>query len=141
MATTTAPTTAPAAARSHRPRRLGLTGIGAGVAAGLANVALVAVARAADVQVGVDGESIPLAGFLQLTVIGAVFGALIATVGAARSARPRRTFLTITGVLTALSIVPDLLVDTDTGSRLVLIATHLVAAAVIVPALARRLPE
>ena len=44
--------------------------------------------------------------------------------------------------LTALSIVPDLVTaGFDPASRAVLILTHLVAAAIVIPVVARRLPE
>jgi hypothetical protein len=38
-----------------------------------------------------------------------------------------------------LSFVPDVIVDATTATKLVLITTHLVAAAIVVPAIARRL--
>jgi len=44
-----------------------------------------------------------------------------------------------TVVLTALSVVPDLTADATTATKLTLISAHLVAAAVIIPALAARL--
>ncbi len=57
----------------------------------------------------------------------------------ARAARPRRTFVVTTVALTAISLIPDALVEASTGSKTVLMLTHLVAAAIIVPAYARRL--
>jgi hypothetical protein len=39
-----------------------------------------------------------------------------------------------------LSLVPDVLADATTGTKMVLMLTHLVAAAIVVPAVARRLP-
>jgi hypothetical protein len=47
----------------------------------------------------------------------------------------------VTVALTALSIVPDVIVDADVATRLVLGLTHLIAAAVVVPMIARRLPR
>jgi hypothetical protein len=41
--------------------------------------------------------------------------------------------------LTALSLVPDVLADADTSTKAVLMVTHLVAAAIVIPAVARRL--
>jgi hypothetical protein len=41
--------------------------------------------------------------------------------------------------LTALSLVPDLIVGATAGSKTVLMLTHLVAAAIAIPVLARRL--
>ena len=42
-------------------------------------------------------------------------------------------------VLTALSLVPDVLVDAAVATQLLLMLTHLVAAAIVIPAVARRL--
>jgi Family of unknown function (DUF6069) len=114
-------------------------GIASGVVAAAATTIAAAVAKAADVAVAVAHEAIPLAGFVQLTFIGAVIGTAIAAVLARRSHRARTMFIRITVTLTALSIVPDLAVSTDTATRLTLIATHLVAAAIVIPALASRL--
>jgi|EndMetStandDraft_8_1072994.scaffolds.fasta_scaffold82260_2 peptidoglycan/LPS O-acetylase OafA/YrhL len=142
---TTSPilTAAPAmpSTTTGRTRRFWRTGAIAGVAASAANMAVVLAARAADVEVSVDHERIPVVGFAQLTLVGAVLGVLLASVIAKRARRPRHLFVTVTAVLTALSIVPDVLVDTDTSSKLVLAATHLLAAVIIVPALAARVPE
>jgi hypothetical protein len=44
-------------------------------------------------------------------------------------------------ILTALSIVPDVLVDASVAAKFVLAATHVIAAAIIVPALAARLAD
>jgi hypothetical protein len=49
-------------------------------------------------------------------------------------------FVRITVALTARSLVPDFTMSFDTASRLVLVITHVVAAAIVVPVLARRLP-
>ena len=42
--------------------------------------------------------------------------------------------------LTALSIVPDLVVPATTATRLALMLTHLAAAAIVIPTVARALP-
>jgi hypothetical protein len=87
----------------------------------------------------VDGEMIPLAGFAQMTFIGAVFGGLIAAFVKRRSIAPRRRFLHTTGALTALSCVPSIALPPDLATKLALVATHLIAAAIMVPVLARQL--
>ena len=53
--------------------------------------------------------------------------------------RPRSTFVRTTVVLTVLSLVPDLIVDAAPATTALLMLTHLVAAAIVVPAVARRL--
>lgn len=56
-----------------------------------------------------------------------------------RSAHPQALFMRITLALNALSLIPDVVTSFDTASRIMLVMTH-IAAAVVVPVLARRLP-
>ena len=49
----------------------------------------------------------------------------------------RRTFLRTTIVLTALSVVPSIALGATVADKLGLVVTHLVAAAIIIPRLAR----
>jgi peptidoglycan/LPS O-acetylase OafA/YrhL len=128
-------------ARSGSSKRLWKTGAVAGVSAAAATTAVAAVAEAADVSLQVSGETIPLLGFAQLTLIGAIIGTLLAVVLARRAARPARTFVVTTVVLTALSIVPDITADATTSTRFVLALTHVVAAAIVIPALASKLSD
>ena len=115
-------------------------GLLAGLVAALATTTVVMVARVADVPVAVQGEQIPLAGFAQLTLVATVIGIVIARVLSTRARHPRHTFVVATVALTAVSLVPDVLVDATTACRLVLGLTHLVAAAIVIPTLAKRLP-
>ena len=64
---------------------------------------------------------------------------LIAAVMARKARRPRSTFVRTAVALTALSFVPDLTFGFDIGSAATLITLHTVAAAIVVPTLARRL--
>jgi hypothetical protein len=48
-------------------------------------------------------------------------------------------FVATTIVLTALSLVPDVVVDAAVATKLLLMVTHLVAGAIVIPAVARRL--
>lgn len=128
---------APGVTSGPRPR-LWTVGLAAGVAAAAATTATATAAHAAGVPLTIQGEAIPALGYAQLTLVGAVLGILLARL-ARRFAHPRPMFVRITVALTALSVVPDVLVDATVASRLVLAATHLVAAVIIVPALARRL--
>jgi peptidoglycan/LPS O-acetylase OafA/YrhL len=129
-------TTAPA-----RSTSLWRSGARAGVLAAVATTGVAAVALAADVPLEVEGARIPLAGFAQLTLVCTAIGVLLA--GALRrwAATPRRTFTAATVALTALSLVPDVAVPASTATRIVLAATHLVAAAIVVPALAGDLQQ
>ena len=120
-------------------RRTGLT---AGLAAAAATVAVAAVATAMGVSLETaPGEAIPVLGFGQLTLVCTAIGVLMARTIGRRAGRPRSTFTTATIVLTALSLVPDLVLSADVATKSTLVLTHLVAAAIVIPALAARLPE
>ena len=122
-----------------RPRLL-VPGLISGGIAAVATSATVLVAHAAGVAVAVGGKQIPVAGFAQLVLVGALIGIALARMFSRRAQRPRSTFVRTTVVLTALSIVPDLLVQASSGSKLVLILTHTTAAAIIIPTLATAPP-
>jgi hypothetical protein len=115
------------------------TGAVAGLGASAATSTAAAVARACDVSLRVSGKAIPVLGFAQLTFVAAIIGTVLAVVLSRRAIRPRHTFVTSTVALTALSIVPDVLADEHTATRFSLALTHVVAAAIVIPALASRL--
>jgi len=129
-------TTTRTTARRHPVRRAALT---SGTVAAVATTALAAAADAAGVPFAIDGEAIPLAGFAQLTALGAVLGGLLAAALNRYGSRPRQTFTRIAVILTALSCIPSVALPPDTASRVVLVAAHLVAAAIIVPAITRQI--
>jgi hypothetical protein len=52
---------------------------------------------------------------------------------------PRTAWIRTTVVLTVLSLVPDVLADAAVRTKMLLMVTHLVAAAIVIPAVARRL--
>jgi hypothetical protein len=110
-----------------------------GALAAAATTAIAAVADAAGVSFETDGEPIPLIGFAQMTLLGALLGLVIARL-CRRAAHPRAMFLRITVALTALSVVPGITMSFDAASRTVLVLAHMAAAAIVVPVLARRLP-
>src|SRR6478735_540886 len=110
-----------------RPK-LWTAGLAAGAIAAVATTATAAVARAAGEDVAVAGEQIPLAGFAQFVLFCALLGIAMARVFARRASRPQRTFVRTTVALTALSIVPDVMIDATTGTKLVLSLTHVLAA-------------
>jgi uncharacterized protein DUF6069 len=118
--------------------------VGAGLAAtavaALATSTIAAGGSAAGISLDVSGAPIPVSGFAVLTVVFSLVGVALAAVLARRARQPRRTFVRTTVVLTALSLVPDLVADATTDTRVLLMVTHLVAAAIVVPIVARRLP-
>ena len=124
--------------------------LGATALAAAATEALTAVVRAAGVQLAVGDPGGSAASVVPVDVgacaisvaMSMVVGTVIAALINRRSSRPARTYRRVTGVLVLLSLVAPLTAAaTSTPTRLTLIATHLVAAAVIVPMVARRLPR
>jgi hypothetical protein len=138
---TTVPTSGPAARSTHSTKALWKTGLAAGLIASAATLAVAASASALDVPIEVGGQAIPLVAFAQLTFVGALIGTVVAVLLSRRAARPRRTFLFTTIALAALSIVPDGLADAHTATKFTLALTHVVAAAIVIPALASRLTD
>ena len=136
--TTSTPTTTTAG--TFRARAIWAAGLVSGALAAVSTTVVAAVARAADVPLTIDGEEIPLLGFAQLTMMCAVIGTVMAVSFAKWARRPHRTFVVTTVALTTLSLVPDVVADATTGSKLVLMLTHLMAAAIVVPTVAKRLP-
>ena len=122
--------------QSSRPstRRLVRSGALAGVIAAGCTTAVAAIASAADVSLEVDAEAIPIAAFAWWTIVGAALG-----VALARLLRERRRFVAVTSVAVGLSLLPALTAPDDTATSAVLVGAHLLAAAIIVPALGDRL--
>ena len=116
-----------------------LTLVGAHLVAAVATTAIGAVAKAADVPLVLGELEVQVPAFAVFTLIGAAIGGLLATQLQRRAGQPRRTFLITTVVLTVLSFVPDLTADATTATKLTLVGAHVVAAAVIIPALAAHL--
>jgi hypothetical protein len=116
-------------------------GLVAGLAAAAATVAVAATASALDVSLEASpGQAIPVIGFGQLTLLFTAVGVLMARILRSRAREPRTTFTRTTIVLTVLSVVPDVMLSTDGATKLTLVLTHLVAAAIVIPALSSRLP-
>jgi hypothetical protein len=130
MSTITA-TTAPTTTRTRIPSwRFGLA---TGVLASAATAAVVIAANAAGIPPEVEGEAIPILGFVQMVLLGTVIGIVLA-----RRLRTA-TFVRATVVLTAASCIPSLALGTGISSKLLLVLTHVVAATVVVPRLASRM--
>ncbi len=111
-----------------------------GAAGAAATTAAAAALRAAGVHLGAHGP-IPLAGFTQLTFAAAVLGGLLAAFLNRHGAGARRRFVQIAPALTALSCLVPLAAGDDLASKIGLVATHLLAAAIIVPVLARQITD
>jgi hypothetical protein len=133
---TTSPTiTEPQAER--RSSTLRRTTIVVGLVAAAATTAVAAALHSAGVSFEVEGEELPLAGIAQMTFVGAVLGGVLLAVLNRRSRTPRRRFLETAVALTALSCVPSITWPDDAATTLSLVAIHGLAAAIVVPVLAR----
>jgi peptidoglycan/LPS O-acetylase OafA/YrhL len=135
MSTTTTTVTEPCAVR--RAGSLRRTTVVAGLVAAAVTTGVAAAVHAAGVSFEVDGEMIPLAGFAQLTFLGTVIGGVILAALNRRARSARRRFLQTAVALTALSCVPSVVWPDDTATKLALVALHVLAAALVVPALVR----
>jgi hypothetical protein len=114
----------------------GLTAVAAATAA---TSVLAAAGEFAGFGAVVGGAPIPVSGFALLTAVFSLAGLVLALVLARRARHPRPAFVRTTLVLTALSLVPDVLADASAATKVLLMLTHLVAAAIVIPAIARRL--
>jgi hypothetical protein len=142
--TSTTVFTAPSAvgdALARPSRRLWKTGLVAGASAFVATFGFAALVRSIDVPLKVGGQTIPAPGFAQLTLVASIIGTFLAVVMSRRAHRPLRTFVATTVGLTLVSIVPDVLADATTATKVALALSHLVAAAIVIPALASRLSD
>jgi hypothetical protein len=135
MTAITAPTTSPTTDRTSHPIRRAT--VASGAVAAVATTAVAAAADAAGVPFAIDGETIPLLGFAQMTALGAVLGGVLA----AALRNRRQAFVTVAVALTILSCVPSVAMPPDAATKIVLVATHVVAAAIIIPVLVRRLGD
>jgi len=135
--------TAPTLTTSHRSVRSTLprTTVGVGLGAAAVATAAAAAVHAAGVPLAVGGEMIPLAGFAQMTFIGALAGGLIAAFLRRRGIAARDRFVRTAVVLTALSCIPSVAMPPDAATKLALVVIHVIAATIIVPVLARQLHD
>lgn len=111
----------------------------AAVGAAATTTAVAAVTHAAGVSLAIEGEKIPLMGFAQLTLMFSLIGIVLAAALRKWAGRPRMAFVRTTVALTVLSLVPDLLVSAAAETRVTLMVTHLAAAAIVIPVVAKRL--
>jgi hypothetical protein len=118
----------------------------AGVIAAVATELYGLVARAAGVPMSAAGfgeataTPVTVGMFAMGTLLCTVLATILAMILARFVARPARAFARVTVVLTALSLaVPLSAADTATATRLALAGAHLLAAAIIIPTVSRRL--
>ena len=126
---------------THRLRRLAGTGLIATPAAMVATTLAAALAQAVgvDFEIPDGGEAIPLPGFAVMTGFFSVVGIVIAAALLRWGARPAERFVQTAVSLTAISLVAPFLSGANTATVVALLVLHLVAAAVMIPSLARSL--
>jgi hypothetical protein len=117
------------------------TGVLATIAAMAATGLVAALFRASgvDFEVGDAGEQVPVSGMVTITGLFSVVGVAIAAVLLRWSDRPAERFVWIAATLTAVSLVPPLLLGSGAATITALLVLHLVAAAVMIPTLVRSL--
>jgi hypothetical protein len=120
-------------------KSLALAGLAATLVAMLATAVVAALARAAgvDFEVPDGGDTIPVSGVAVVTGVFSLVGVVIAMALLRWSDRPAVWFLRTAVTLTAASLVPPVLSGAAVASIVALVALHLVAAAVMIPAVAR----
>ena len=140
MTTTSTNSSVSVTTQEHR-RSLVVPGLAAAVAAALAATLVAAICRGAGVDFATpDGEDpIPLVAFPMFTLTFSIIGLALAAGIRRWSKRPASTFLRTALSLTAISLVPPLLIDVDRTSSLCLVMVHLVVAAIVIPTLTRSL--
>jgi hypothetical protein len=118
----------------------------AGLIAAVATEVYGLVARAAGVPMAAAGlgsakaTPITVGMFAMGTLICTFWGTVLALALARYTARPARIYVRVTIALTALSLaIPLSAADTTLATRLTLAAAHLIAAAIIIPLVTRRL--
>jgi hypothetical protein len=115
------------------------SGVTAAAVASAATMTLAAVGHAAGISLDMAGAPIPVTGFGLLTAVFSLVGVVLAVALSYKARNPRRTFVRTTMVLTALSLVPDAIADAGPATKALLMLTHLVAASIVIPVVARRL--
>lgn len=150
MTATISPSVQSSAAPSTRTtgRTAGLARVlaGSAVVAAAATEALAGIVRASGVNLAIDthaaGGGTPI-GFGACAVMLAMVlvPTVLLVVAICRwASSPDRTWYRVTAALVVVSFVPDLVEPgTSTATRITLMAAHFVAAAIIVPAVGRRL--
>ena len=145
MTATTVPTTR-AARAIDTIRPLWLVGLVAGLLGSAAAIVVALAAKALDVPMLVaesdtaDTMQVPASGYLLFVMASTAVGVVLAYALARWAKHPARTFVIVGVVLTALSMgLPITTHQASTATRLVLGLTHVVAAAIIIPAIAHQL--
>lgn len=131
-----------------RSRPIWLVSASAGAAAAIATELYGLSARAAGVPMSAGNIGAETAGpisvgmFAMGTLICTFWGTLLAMLIARFATRPAHVYTAVTTVLTAVSLAAPLAAgDTAVSTKFMLVAAHLLAAAIVIPAVALRLRD
>src|SRR3954449_12773849 len=144
-ATATLPTTEYISSETRTPSvwRVGIvaTFVGAAVTELFALAARAIDVPMAAADPGVDhAKDIPVGGFFMAVVVWGLVGVVLAAALRRWTRNPARIFVITTVTLTALSLLgPAFAGATETSTKIVLGVAHLLAAALIIPPIARQL--
>jgi len=139
QATATHTTTRTAATTTRRFPVL-KAGSAAGAVAAMATTVIAVAAHSVGVSFADrTGQSIPWFAFAQLTFVGALLGVALAAGVRRRASQPRRTFTRAAWTLAVVSCVAPTLIGLSTAGAAALVVDHLVAAAIVIPAIAKQL--
>ncbi|GAA1477129.1 hypothetical protein GCM10009623_15750 [Nocardioides aestuarii] len=122
-------------------KRLLGRGLLATLVASIATTVGAALAQSLGVDFWLPGapEPIPVAGFGVMTGIWCVVGLVVASLVRRFATRPDRRWVQVAVALTVVSLVPPVMTGAGAATVATLMALHLVAAAVVIPAVARAL--
>jgi len=148
MTTTTTATDRSTPEARPRWHRVTISAIAGCLTATIAIEVYGAIGRAAGVpmEAGAPGahsaQHLTAATFAMAVFVCTLLGTVLALLCARFSRLPARAFLVTTIVLTAVSLVSPLgAAHTATATKLFLACGHLIAAAIVIPVLARQLPK
>lgn len=147
--TGTTPTSTDPVRSARRVRRVpvGVHAFAAAIVGAVVTGAFEALTRAVGVPYefafpGAEPATMPVSGLFFAVLEFGVVGAILAACFARWASRPRAAWRRTTVTLTVVSLVPSLVAaSTSYSTNVALAVSHLIAAAVIIPLVARRLPE
>jgi hypothetical protein len=84
--------------------------------------------------------AVPLPAYVPATLVATAVGTAVAAQLARRVAGPRQAWTTVAWILAVLSCAQPFLAAPDTATAVVLASSHLAAAAIVIPGIARTLP-
>ena len=146
LATATFPTTEYGPSETTTTRSVWRVGVVATLVGAAVTELFSLAARSIDIPMAAadpgaeHAKDIPVGGFFMAVVMWGLVGVVLAAALRRWTHNPARIFVVTTVTLTALSLLgPAFAAHTETSTKIVLAVAHVIAAAVIIPPIARRL--